>query len=515
MRQGPTGNDLYLPTGREVRRWTRRQGSHHSESTLSDSMGDLYTGALAVLMGAFMTFSLASSLADRASAQRGGGAGPGLDTGWLVVLPAVAVTAALVDLAARLGPVSLPAAQATWWLPMPVDRRTLLRPAALGWLIASTLFGVIEGTAIALAKGTAAGLLATTAVLGAAATVILIAFTGLVQHRPATHRAVQMAADVVVALTPIGGIVFALTGWASPDPGDSLFWVSLAMVATACALTPAWDRRLGRIPGASLRSRGAIADEALVAVLSLDPRGLGRALADRSEPAQRRRSATLSWLTRIPARWRPMTTLVVSDLLLLVRTPRHLAQAGISACLPALALLVPEPDAGAVCVTVLIGAYTGALGTAEGARRAHANPSLDAILPLGQRQARAARLVVPAVTMLLWWAPVGGLLAWRYDSAGWIVLGGLCAPLWAAAVVRAAYRPVPDFTGPQIDTPMGTLPPGLSAVATQGPDFAILGSSPVMAAVILGVVPPTLLVLQLVLSLAAIAFMTRPPSRAA
>jgi hypothetical protein len=63
---------------------------------------------------------------------------------------------------------------------------------------------------------------------------------------------------------------------------------------------------------------------------------------------------------------------------------------------------------------------------------------------------------------------------------------------------------LPDFSAPQIYTPMGGLPPGVSGIVTQGPDVALIGSVPLIVALILGAVPTPVLLLQVVLTFGAV-----------
>lgn len=76
--------------------------------------------------------------------------------------------------------------------------------------------------------------------------------------------------------------------------------------------------------------------------------------------------------------------------------------------------------------------------------------------------------------------------------------------------MRAAYRPLPDFSGPLIDTPMGAVPPGLTTVFLKGPDVASLGAIPVLVALLVGAPGPALLVAQAVLSAVVLAIVARP-----
>jgi hypothetical protein len=510
------GAELELPTGRQVRRWTRNLSRHHAEAGISGLLGDIYTAGLSIAITASMVLSLASTLAPKdGSRTRSVVEGPGLDAGWLAVLPALAATAALVGLVARLGPLALSAAESAWWLPLPVERRTLLRPTAYRWPAVAVLVGGFSGFAVGLALGDEPPAVAGTAVLGAAIDVVLVVAAGLTQTRPQLHRSLRWTADVALASVPIAGLVLAFGGWAPPALTGLLLGGCVLTVVIAIGLIVLWDGRLADVPGVSLRSQGAAADEALVAVLSLDPRGLGRALAARAEPSRRGRSLSMFWLAKVPRHRRPEAVLITSDLLLFLRTPRHVVQVLLAACLPVLVLATPKPNVAALAITLVVAAYAAALATAEGARRAQVNPALDAVLPLDQHEVRRFRLVFPTVVMFFWALLETSLLAWRYEGGAfdWLLLGALVAPAWAAAAVRAAYRPLPDFSAPQIYTPMGGLPPGVSGIVTQGPDIALIGSVPLIVALILGHVPNPILLIQVILSLGAVTWASWLPQR--
>ncbi|MCC2318669.1 DUF6297 family protein [Cellulomonas chengniuliangii] len=508
-----TVTEVGLPSGRAIRRWTRRRGRARSGAPLSEFFGDVYTGVFAVVMATSIVISLSSDVA-----RQGGtgpatlpGPGPGLQAEWLVMLPALAAVAAFTGVVVRLGPLALSGPEGVWWLPLAVERRTLLRPMAARWPAVGAVLGGVAGAAVAVATGSPAIVIVGSALLGAAFTVGLVIAAGMTQRAPATHRAIRVSADLTLAAVPVTGLAVALAGVPAPAPGPGLVTPAVVAAAVAVALAARWERGLDAVPGAHLRARGVVADEALVAVLSLDPRGLGRALAVREERSGRARSSSMSWLARVPRRARPAAALVTADALLLMRTPRHIAQVILSATLPGLALLAAKPSTVAVSATVLIGAYVAALAAADGARQAHMSPVLDSALPLSHSAVRLLRLVAPTVVMTGWMSAVTVMVGWRHgDLAGWVLLGLASAPVWAAAVVRAAYRPLPDFTGPQIDTPLGPLPPGGSAAMMQGPDVALVGASPWVVALLIGAVPPFVLVLQAVLAAAAIALTARP-----
>lgn len=508
---------MRVPTGRDVRRWSRHRAGRRSEGAFGDLLSDVYSAVLAVTMSVAIALSVAARLgADLADAPPVSDGGLVLAPGWLAILVGPAALAAIAGLAARLGPVAVPEHQGQWWLAMPVGRRSLLRPAAARWPLLAVLPGAVVAAAITLVLAPGAGAAALTAAvaLGGAVAAAVVLVTALTETSRARHRRARAAADICLALVPLTGGVVAVGSMPVPAVPVRPAAPAVVAVVVAAGLAVLVDLRLARMHGSLLRERGAVGGEALGAVLALDTRALGRALSASAEPAERRRSARLSWLPRVPGRWRARAVLVAADALVLLRSPRHLVQLLVTATLPALALAVPQPVPVVTLVLLVGGAYAGALATADGARRAQVAPVLDALLPLGQNQVRRLRLVVPAAAMVLWSGAVFAVIGVRYgDPASWLLLGVLSAPVWAAGAVRAAYRPLPDFSGPLIHTPMGALPPGMSTVVSKGPDVAILCAVPVLIALLLGAVPSVLLAVQAALAVAALAVAGHPGKR--
>jgi hypothetical protein len=90
----------------------------------------------------------------------------------------------------------------------------------------------------------------------------------------------------------------------------------------------------------------------------------------------------------------------------------------------------------------------------------------------------------------------GGLLIGQGsgDAPAWIALTVGAVPALTAAALRGAYRPEPDWSGPVVSTPMGALPAGVGATLLNGVDVAVLGTLPVIAALLLGGPPSAVLV---------------------
>ena len=506
---------MTVPDGRSLRRWTRRRTLLRSEAGISDLLTDLYMAILTVAMSTAIVLSLTarvgtSLVASSVPVVTGGFV---LAPGWLAVLAGLAALLLLVALSARLGPVAVSSAEGRWWLPLVVDRRSLLRPAAARWPAVAAVPGAATAVAVALVlvPGLGWGVLVGAAVAGGATASAGVLAVGLSQVSAGAHRLVRLGADLALAAVPLLGLVLAVLSPPAPTPGGGALLLAAAVATVlAAALGVALDRRLARLPDAALRGSGAVAGEMLGATLSLDTRALGRALSDSAGPPSREGSASMRWLARVPRRWAAPAALVTGDAMLVLRSPRHLVQLVAAAALPALALAVPQPVPVVTLVLLVAGAYAAALAATEPSRRAHAAPALDALLPLGQRQVRRLRLVVPIAVHAVWSLGVFSLLTWRYGGPDWLALGLLTSPVWAAGAVRAAYRPLPDFSGPLIHTPMGAFPPGMTTVFREGPDVVALGTIPVLVALLTGAVTPALLGAQAVLAAVVVAVVARP-----
>lgn len=488
---GPVA-DRPLPSGRAMRALTRRTTRLRTGAGAGEVLSDLYVLVFSTVVGVTMAMGAAGQLVDEWSRPD---AVPDavLDPAWAAILAIVAILGAVLSVASRLGPVALGAAEAAWWLPLPADRRSLLRPAAIR-VPAVTAFAVGASGGVlgvlAFPARTVAGLVLG-AVGAAAVAVALVAVAGIVQTADLPRRTLTLVGDGLVAAMPVAGLVLVLARPAATGPTTGLPAVAaVAAVGLAALAVAALDLRLGRVPDAELRERGAVAGQAIGAVVSLDSRELGRALTENPRHQRRRKSSRLTWVSS------PARALVTADGLLLVRSPRRVAQVVVAGCLPVAAILAGAWHAGVTVPALLIGGYVATLATAEGSRRGEAAPVLDALLPLDARTVRRLRLVVPGVVMLGWSLAVFAVVAARTGDWMWPVLGAVAAPVWAGAAVRGAYRRAPDWSGALVASPFGPLPPGVASVLASGPDVVVLGLAPAIVAFVVGAVPPVVVVVQ-------------------
>ena len=426
-------------------------------------------------------------------------------------LPAALTSAALGVLAlagavvvlARLGPVSATPAAAAWWLPLPADRRGLLR----GELLRLTAVGVaVAGlVALPLVLGAAAAPTAPSVLggLGWALTLATAAVggTALLQSRRRGRgvAGVAGAAAGVAAVVPaVVGTLAAADGVllgaavAGPLPGWAL---ACAVVAAAVLLVQA-DRGLGRLDAGQLLAGGAAARFAGASLLALDTRDLGRALAGRDRPPRRSR------------RFRPVRrtwqAVVAADLAVLGRGRWQLGQLAVAVAVP---VVVARTEGlgdlpPAVWAGCLLGWGLAATAVGRPAREAQGAPELDRLFGLSAAAVVRSRAAVPLLVTAAVGTLSGLLLGVGTGGAGiWAALGLAAAPAWATAALRGALRPDPDWSGPVVSTPMGVLPAGVGATLVQGVDVGVAGSLPLLAALVTGGPTPLLVAVQAAWSL--------------
>lgn len=497
-----------VPRGRSIRRFTSATTSQRAGAGLGELLGDVYYVAVLSAIGVGVALGVAGTLREALPDASQGAATvwslPGLSLPALAVAVVVGLTGVVLSLAGRLGPVSAGGPEATWWLPLPVERRGLLRPSvwrvpAAAALVSGAVVGVLDAGVLA-APGRQVVSTVLAAALGAAV-VVLVAALG--QTLAVPRRATSVAGDLVLAGAVVLAAVSGAAGWRPAGlPAASPLALAGLLVAVG-ALVLVVDRGLARIPSRSLRAGGAVASQAVGAVVSLDTRELGRVLSD-SSPPRRRRAA------RLRAVRGPVSALVVADALVVLRSPRRLVLLTATALVPVLVGTAPQLAGPAgFAIALVLGGVVAATTAAEGARRAEMAPVLDRLLPLGARDVRRVRMLVPAAVMTAWSVVAFGVVGlWHGDVPGWLALGVATVPVWAGAAVRAAYRPAPDWSAPLIATPMGAVPTGVTAVLARGPDVLALGLVPVLVSVLLGRVHPEVVLVQTVLSAVVVAVAT-------
>ena len=488
-----------VPTAREIRRYTVLAGNARGGAGLGGVLSDVAYAVVCVAIAVVLAAGAVGQL--RASLPATAAPTGQLSLAAVVLVALVAAAGATLALAARLGPVGLGGAEAAWWLPLPVDRRALVRPAAVRLPVAAAVVALVVVAFLELGVlGADLGPAVAGALAAGGAGAALVLAAGLAQSA-GRRRAARAVGDGAIALAPVLALALGLAGAASSDAWTPSWWLAPAALVLVVALAVALDRRLGRLDAPTLRQGGSVAAQAAGALVSFDSRELGRALTDSGAPARRRRSARLRTVRG------PVSALVTADLLVLRRSSWHVVQLVATALVPVVATRVPQlAGVGGVLVAVLVAGYAATSATGEGARRAEVAPVLDRLLPLSARAVRLARMIVPWFVMLVWslavFVAVG---AWAHDVPGFLALAVVSSPVWAAAAVRAAYRPAPRWDGPLVATAAGAVPGGVASVLARGPDLVVLGLLPVWVALVLRHVTPGMLMLQAVAAAIAVA----------
>lgn len=489
-----------VPAARSIRRFTAAAGRTRAGASLGELLGNLYYAVISFAISGGVAVGVAQAL--HTSLPPAPDVAPSsLSLPTLAALVLLAAVGVLVSLAGRLGPVGAGGAEAAWWLGLPVERRGLLRPAVRRVALVGAVAGaVVVALLDAALLGDGPGVVARSTVAGGLVAAVVVLAAGVAQSLGLARRRVALLGDLLLAGVGLLAVALGAAGAhlaALPTPS----WpVAAGAVLVVGALAWFLDRRLGAIPASSLREGGSVASQAVGAVVSLDSRELGRALSvGTAAPARRRRS-------RLRLARGPVSALLAADVALLRRSPRHVVQIVLAALVPVLATVVPQLSGVAgVLLTVLAGGSIAASATAEGARYGEMVPVLDRVLPLAAKTTRRLRMVVPAAVMLVWSLVVFAALGrWAGSTAGWLALAIAATPVWAAAAVRAAYRPAPDWNKPLVSTPMGALPTGVLGVVARGPDLVVLCLVPTWIAILLRSTTPGLLVVQLALSAVAV-----------
>src|SRR5699024_155709 len=137
---------------------------------------------------------------------------------------------------------------------------------------------------------------------------------------------------------------------------------------------------------------------------------------------------------------------------------------------------------------------------------------LDRHVPIAATDVRRARILLPVLVMVPWSMVVLGLWGAVHGQVpGYLLLGLLTGPVFAAGVLRAAYRKPPDWSKPLTPGPFGPMAPGVIAAFARGPDTAVLCSVPMIVGVVALGPAPLVLAFQLAAALIAFAWSTKAP----
>nr|WP_225311164.1 DUF6297 family protein [Microbispora cellulosiformans] len=401
-----------------------------------------------------------------------------------------AAYAGLLVLARALGPVVLPAADASWLVTSPLPRRAVLGRTALLLLSAAVLAGAALGLTALSVFGAPDRLgvrLAAALLLGVAAGVGGMSAAVLGQQSPASDARLQVliagALSVAVLAAVLGAgpgrrILAAVAG-APASMGAAV--AGVASLAAALLVRRAWAA-LARIPAHRILAASTRTARVTSAATTLDPGTLTWVMEDAHWRGRALRSRP--W-PRLVSRSGPAPALAWQEWLRVGRRPGRLAALLGAAVLPAVCADATGGASGPVAGMLLCGALTAAAMCTGGVRREGGDPALARMLAVGGRAVTAARAGLPALLAASWAAlALAALQAVGALPAGaWWLFGPAAAPALAAGALRMARRRPIDHSMPVIDTPGGAVPTGPLVWAATGPDLALLGSLPTLAAI--------------------------------
>ena len=488
---------MTFPDGAALRRWVQRRTRRHLHGVWA-LVGDVYSVLLTLIvvvtiLAPYLRRMVVTPPGSAVGAGAlGGFATVGLDPGWGLLALLMLLVAVGVGSLGRLDPLFLRPHEAAWWLPMPGDRDSLLVPVArVEYLIAATV-GATAGVLPAVAAG--GGWLAAIAWAALLSAGTCLVLTELIKAQILDRDVEPLRRRLIVA-----GAAACLAGVVLAFPRSLLGNTAVALLAGVLAFLAVlgWRRArgsLGQAHDAALLAIVARSFGAHVSLLSLDTRALGRLLSpDPTRPAD-------------PSSLRAAR-------ILLCRQRRRLLQMGVGLAIAMLPLLSGAVGAPLRAVGYLIGGWIATLAVAEPARQAWFDGGPDASWPVAPWVVRAGHLLVPAVLMSAWsllslapaMAALGAAAAWK-GLAIVVALALVSGWAWAGVALRSGYREMPDFAAGLIASPMGSLPPGVLQMLTQGPDAVVVGALTV-ALVASGIAVPTTMLLGIQAAAGAVVVM--------
>lgn len=433
------------PPARAWRKRLRSTRRKHHDRTLGDVLTDIYIMLWVFgVYGGILGVALRNHLREASAI-----VGPGRQAYW-IGMAVLFAAAGLVWLGARsMGPLLATAAEQTWGVSTPVDRRRWLTPR-FGALVLSA--GVLA-TVMALVAELLAGHIDTlgwACLAGSAYGVLLAASVIAVQGDAPGSRWLRPGGWVLLGmgtLTALGVVAAHYAGMALPRPVMpsaavlALVGLPLAVLAVSTAV-----RTLPHMDRARLSAGVDVAAATLSATVWLDPSLLSGVLEVRRwRHVGRVRSRGFKL-----GRYGRRGVLLQAELRRQLRRPGALGVwAAMALALYAVALVVPA----AVGAVRILFAYVAAGRFMGGLRTLARSPGLRRALGGSETEQRLVHLFLPAVGTVLWWiltAPAGGV---HLNVLELVMVAGV-----VGAAYRAATRPPLSYGGAVIETPIGLVP---------------------------------------------------------
>ncbi|MFI5911938.1 DUF6297 family protein [Dactylosporangium sp. NPDC051541] len=458
----------------QVRRWVRRR--QRSRENASDLFETVYTLALLAAMVGYMIWAQVRAVLSGQTA-----APAGVREG-VVLAAGLAWTAALLAVAAALGPVSTSAPALQWLITTPLDRRSLLTPSVAQVLGLGLLAGLAQGLLTLTLSTVGAGAVLLAAVAGG---VLVLGATAVVQsasRRPArrlnttaTVLAIAAAAIGVLAVSGVDVGAVAATGpWGWPLLAGRHTWVAVLLTAAALIAPFLQWYRLQALTLANLTDAAQSSGAATAVFLTLDPGLASRAAEDRR---WRGRRLGPDKLPKLSGRF----TATGQDALLLVRSPVRLLLGAALVTVPVLAAGLPV-SRWVIAAAWLICALAAASASTANARRDRDDPGLARLLGLSDGELFTGRLAVPIVLCTVWSA--AALTAVGGGFGEWTLLGALAGPGLAAGSLRSARRREVRHDVASLSSPAGIMPTGPFMWLAGAADLAIIALWPTLFAIV-------------------------------
>ncbi|WP_310964587.1 DUF6297 family protein [Nocardioides terrisoli] len=391
---------------------------------------------------------------------------------WLVALAALLLVVAVARL---FGPVFVSPATASWLLPAPIDRPSVLRPRLVWALLVALPAAALLAAVGSTLAGFAAGPVAAFAVSAGGLAVAGVGIAALAQSRRGI--ASRVLVWLLAALLWAALLVLAL-GVAprleSPRHLTATWWAVLAAAAAlAVALGVLSVTRLGRLRDRDVAPGGSLAPGLSGALATLDLALLYDVLVEH----RWRGHATVRSRRGLPA---GPEALVRTEVTRMLRSPQTVV-------VLAAAVVAPYAVAatGAGRLTLLVAALAGFLAGLPllvALRVLTRTPSLLRMLPFPVAETRRLVLRLPGLLLIAFGlacvpavhAAVGG------TPTGAVGIGFAIGLSALASAVRWVTGRPPDYSRPLVSTPAGGVPTNLYGSALRGFDMLLVTTAPLL-----------------------------------
>ena len=451
--------------------------------TLGQAISDGYVTVFTILMlGAMIVSAVLSAQHGMAGCTTASCASSRLLLPTAVLLGCYSLT---LGLARLFGPVLVSAAEGSWLLDAPLDRRRLLSRRLVVPMVAAF---VLPGLATGLVAGLtgmdwpAVGVWTLAAALGSAA---LVALAAARQSSERTWLLTLLQNLAAAGALAVIGLVVAVAADKVPADAlsgiDSARWVLMG-VAVVAVVTGIWWllvslRRLEQLRRTRLASGGALVSGMQGAMFALDFGLIRDILVER-------KAAEIGHVRPTKGRGLGLTALIWRDVERLRRNPRVFIGLIVSLFVPyavdALRLSQLNPLISGLALVAALVPFLGSL------RVLTRTGGLARGLPFKTAALRTAAMAVPAVVALLWGiAAIPAFIGVAGTGAARGIQDGIVAALITAGAgllggVRWVTGKKVDFQAPMLATSTGAVPPTLIFNLLRGIDMVALICAPLI-----------------------------------